>query len=147
MTDSRNPINRFFKYLFSKRSEIYDLDYRDALLAQANVRIYRKRTHKTREMVPLKHLKFIHSLERENARNVLEDRKKALEKNKDHVLVDGMITLSALYKYIPSISPIKAVKANRINYFLFEGNGRIAAVKEVFGDDMVVVRPLPYSIL
>jgi len=78
----------FLKYLFGKRSEVHDFDFRDALLAQVNVRIYRKRTHKTVEMIPLKHLKFIHGLDRENARSVLAKRIKELENNKEDILMN-----------------------------------------------------------
>ena len=124
----------FFKYLFSKRSEIQDLDFRDALLAQANARIYRTRTHKTIEIVSLKYLKFIHSLERENAKSVLTQRIKILADNKENILMNNEIKMSVLNKHIPSVSFIKVIEANSMNYLAFEGNGRIAALKEVFGD-------------
>ena len=123
-----------FQYFFGKRSEIQDLDFRDALLAQANVRIYRTRTHKTLEMVPLKHLKLLHSLERENSKNVLAQRIAEIEKNKEDIIINNEIKMDVLNGFLPSISSLKVVEANRLNYLAFEGNGRIAALKEVFGD-------------
>lgn len=127
-------MNKIFKYFFGKRSEIQDLDFRDALLAQANVRIYRTKTHKTIEMVPLKYLRCIHSLDRENARNALMQRIKEIERNKDRILKNNEIKMEFLSKFLPSISFIKVIEANSVNYLAFEGNGRIAALKEVFGD-------------
>jgi len=134
-----------FQYLFNKRSEIYDLDFRDALLAQANVRIYRTRTHKTIKMVSLKSLKFIHNLERENALQVLDQRKMVLEQYKDKILSQGKINMDILSHYLPSVSFIKVVEANHFNFFIFEGNGRVAALKEVFGDrDDILVQVEQY---
>jgi len=102
--------------------------------SKETLRIYRKRTHKTVKMIPLKHLKYIHSLNRENARIVLAQRIKDLENNKKELLINNEIKMDALTKYIPSISYIKVVEANSLNYLAFEGNGRIAALREVFGD-------------
>lgn len=124
----------FFKYLFSKRSELSDLDFKDALLAQANVRIYRTRTSKTMEMVPLKYLKLIHSLDRENAKAVLQKRVGELNIHKKSILIDNKIKMVNLSEHLPSVSLIKVVEANSRNFLAFEGNGRIAALKEVFGD-------------
>lgn len=123
-----------FKYLFKKRSEIQDLDFSDALLAQANLRIYRTRTHKTKDMVPLKCLKFIHSLNRENARNVLKQRVGVLNEFKSEILVNKEIKMDKIFEYLPSISAIKVIEVNHWNYFVFEGNSRVAALKEIYGD-------------
>ena len=49
-------------------------------------------------------------------------------------LINNEIKLKSLAEYLPSISCIKVVAANKLNYLAFEGNGRIAALKEVFGD-------------
>lgn len=133
----RSVIN-FFKYLFGKRSEILDLDYKDALLAKANVQIYSRKTHKTIEMVSLKYLKSIHSLNRENAKQVLLQRIQQIAKHRDSILKNNEITMQALNQFLPSVSSIKVVQANTLKYLAFEGNGRIAALKEVFGDQKEV---------
>jgi hypothetical protein len=130
----KTAIIKIFKYFFNKRSEIYDLDFKDALLAQANARIYRKRKHKSKKMVLLKHLKPIHGLDRENAQQVLDKRKRELEENREHILINNEIRMDVFMKYLPSISFIRVVEANSMNYLAFEGNGRIAALKEVLAN-------------
>lgn len=127
-------IGRFFNYLLGKKSEINDLDYKDAVLAQANLRIYTRCINKTTERVPLKYLKYVHPLDRDNSKAVLGQRVEALEMHKEQILEDGVISMDKLIDVIPSISHIKVVEANGKNFIAFEGNGRIAALKEVFGD-------------
>ena len=131
-------IKKFFVYLFNKRSEINDLDFRDALLAQANVRIYRTRSHKTFDMIPLNRLQFIHKLQRENALQVLGQRIKIIKEHKDKICIDQKIKMDAINEFLPSVSMIKVIEDNFGNYLAFEGNGRIAALKDVYNDDQSI---------
>lgn len=108
------------------------MDHRDALLAEVNLIIYRKVLDKTNEMVCLKDLKYIHKLERDNALVRLQERIEVLQKHKDNILINNTISADSMTEYLPSISLIKVVKDQFGHYLIFEGNGRIAAIKDVF---------------
>ena len=59
-------IRKFFDYLFSKRSELSDLELKDAVLAKTVLDIHRNRSHKELVRVSLYSLKTLHELDREN---------------------------------------------------------------------------------
>ncbi len=129
---------RFFSYLLGKKSEVSELDVKDIMLTKAVLDIHRKRTHKSRVSVPLFSIQKVHRLDRENSMLATRQRVKTLQEHKQELLEAREMTCELLAKYLPSISWMKVVEHRPGSYIAFEGNGRLAAMQEVFSphDDM-----------
>ncbi len=127
-----STIKKFIDYIFGKRSEVNDLDLKDAVLAKTVIDIHRKRTHKEIVSVPLYALQQVHELNRDNAQEVIAKRAEALSEHRDEILAAGGLTQDTLNQYLPSVSAIKVVRENENTYIAYEGNGRLAAMQRVF---------------
>jgi hypothetical protein len=123
---------KLFRYLIGKRSELEDLDVKDIVMAKAILDIHRKRRRKEIISVPLFTLRQIHRLDRESAIEATRRRVEVLETHKRELLDEGTLTCEALARHLPSVSWIKVVRESPESYLAFEGNGRIAAMQEVF---------------
>ena len=121
-----STIKKFIDYIFGKRSEVNDLDLKDAVLAKTVLDIHRKRTHKEIVSVPLYALQQVHELNRDNAQEVIAKRAEALSEHRDEILAAGGLTQDTLNQYLPSVSAIKVVRENENTYIAYEGNGRLA---------------------
>jgi hypothetical protein len=125
-------MNKFINYLLEKKSEIRDLDKKDALLAKTVLDIHRKRTHSDFVIVPLFSIKQIHAIDRDNAITNTEKRINALQNGKDFLLQKKEITRAVLAEYLPSVSWIKVVRESDDCFISYEGNGRLVALQKVF---------------
>ncbi len=125
-------IKRLFSYLLGKRSEASDLDLKDVMLMKAVLDIHRKRTHKSRVSVPLFAICKVHRLDRENSMLATRRRIAMLGEHKQELLAAGEMTSELLAEHLPSISWMKVVEHEPGGYIAFEGNGRLAAMQEVF---------------
>ncbi len=83
-------------------------------------------------MVPLFKLQQVHAIDRENAIAATEERRKSLTEVKSLLLQQKEINREFLGKYLPSVSWIKVIKHPDGYYVAFEGNGRVAALQQVF---------------
>ena len=125
-------IHQFISYLIGKKSELADLETKDALLAKTILDIHRKKTHSDFVIVPLFSLRQVHAIDHENAIRETENRVIALKENKNILLKNKILTRDLLSEYLPSISAIKVVKQSDDFYIAYEGNGRLVAMQEVF---------------
>jgi hypothetical protein len=125
------------RYLFAKRAELEDLELKDAALAKAILDVHRKRTGKTVVAVPLFALHPVHAIDREGALEATAARAALLQQQAGALRHEGTLTCARLAEVLPSVSWIKVVQARRPPgaepaYLAFEGNGRIAALQQVF---------------
>lgn len=127
-----NTIQKFFDYFLGKRSEVKDLDAKDAVLAKTVMDIHRTRTRKDIVSVPLFSLQQIHELDRDSAQEVIAERARTLSTHRQAILDAGKLTQESLNEYLPSVSAIKVVRENDESYIAYEGNGRLAAMQQVF---------------
>ena len=125
-------LQQFWSYLLGKRSEIKDLDLKDAVMAKVILKIHRTRTHKELVRVPLHHVVQLHKLDRENSMAATQKRVDSLNALKEEILRDPILTVERLNEYLPSVSGIKVVQESASCYIAYEGNGRLAALQEVF---------------
>lgn len=140
-----DQISQFINYLIGKKSELSDLETKDALLAKTILDIHRTRTHSEFANVPLFALKQIHAIDHDNAIQATQARVKILKDNKDALIKQSTLTRDILSEFLPSISAIKVVKTPDDCYIAFEGNGRLAAMQEVFSScDNVVIEVEEY---
>ncbi len=123
---------KFLNYLVGKKSEVSELETKDALLTKTVLDIHRKRTHSSVTTVPLFSLQQIHAIDRENAIASTEKRVQTLNKSKAQLLNKKHLCKNELNQYLPSISGIKAVNISEHSYVAFEGNGRLVALQQVF---------------
>ncbi len=128
-------IRAFFRYLLGKRSELADLEVKDAVMAKAVADIHRKRTAKEMVAVPLFALHQIHTLDRENTVQATRRRIETLERHREPLRAARTLTVDLLSRHLPSVSGIKVVREAEGSYLAFEGNGRIAALQAVFTPD------------
>lgn len=134
------PIRKFFSYLSGKKSEVQAMDMKDVVMANAILEIHRKRSHKEITLVPLHSIQAIHKLDRETAIQAVAERSATLKNYRSKLLVDRQITCERMAELMPSVSWIKIVQSAPDEYLSFEGNGRLAAMKDVFGpaDEMMI---------
>ncbi|RDZ29443.1 hypothetical protein [Lysobacter silvisoli] len=126
-------LRQWWSYLLSKRSEVAALDYKDAYMAKVILDIHRLRGDKAQALVPLHALAPIHRIDRENARQATSARAQALAARREELLARGRLDLAALAEIIPSVSQIKVVRDGE-RWLAFEGNGRLYAMLEAFGE-------------
>ncbi len=105
-----SKIQQFFDYLLGKRSELKDLDLKDAVMAKVILKIHRTRTHKEVVFVPLHHVVQLHKLERENSMAATQARVDTLIEHKEALLSDPIFTRERLMEFLPSVSGFKVVQ-------------------------------------
>lgn len=134
-----DTLRTWWHYLHGKRSEVAQMDYKDAYMAKVVLDIHRKRGEKRIMMVPLSALEPIHRIDRENAQQATRARADALRTHREALLATRRLDGAALQAIIPSVSAIKVVRDDA-RWLAFEGNGRLYAMREVFtaDDDMQV---------
>jgi hypothetical protein len=120
------------KYLFSKTTELGDLEAKDALLAKTVLDIHFKKTDSTFITVPLFSLNQIHAIDRDNAIQATQERVVTLQRVKNLLLKKKDLTRDVLAEHLPSVSWIKVVRQSDNNYIAYEGNGRLVALQQVF---------------
>ena len=72
--DMREILSTWWHYLHGKRSEVAQMDYKDAYMAKVVMDIHRKRSGKRLIQVPLAQLEPIHRIDRENALRATRER-------------------------------------------------------------------------
>lgn len=130
----RATLSKWWHYLLGKRSEVAQMDYKDAYLAKVVLDIHRKRSGKRTTRVPLARLEPIHRIDRENAMRATRARVDALRPHRDALLATRLLDGEALQAILPSVSCIKVVKDGE-RWLAFEGNGRLYAMREVFAPE------------
>lgn len=127
-----SKLRQFWTYLLGKRSELKDLDAKDAVMAKVILKIHRTRTHKEKITVPLHSVVQLHKLDRENSMAATQQRINDLESQKESILKDSTLSRERLMHYLPSVSGFKVVQETPSRYIAYEGNGRLAALQAVF---------------
>lgn len=128
-------LRRFGSYLLGKSDEVQDLDLKDLLMAKVILDIHRTRVRKEFVFVPLVFLKPIHALDRPTAVRATEARVEVLGPHRERLLAAGQLTCADLAEVLPSVSWIKTVRENDRSFLTYEGNGRLAALHQVFGPE------------
>jgi hypothetical protein len=129
-----DTIRQWWRYLLNKRSEVTQMDYKDAYMAKVVLDIHRKRRDKRVTRVPLARLQPIHRIDRENALRATRERVEALRPHRDALLSTKLLDGEALQAIMPSVSRIKVVQDGD-RWLAFEGNGRLYAMREVFAPE------------
>ena len=118
-----------------KKDDVKDLKLRDLKQANIIIQIELLVTDKKRKFVEVDKILFLHPINRKSA---LEKTQKRIEKLKRNFLGDEKeLTKKDLDKIIPSITDMKIV-AYKDNFVIWEGNGRLMAIKKVFKKDLKV---------
>ena len=127
-------LGQWLRYLLGKRSEVAQMDHKDAYMAKVVLDIHRKRRDKRIVLVPLAKLAPIHRIDRETALAATRTRTEALRAHRDALLATRTLDGAALQAIIPSVSAIKVV-ADGDRWLSFEGNGRLYAMRDAFAAD------------
>ena len=127
-------LGTWWRYLLGKRSEVAQMDYKDAYMGKVVLDIHRKRSGKRTTLVPLTMLEPIHRIDRESALAATRERTEALRAHRETLLSTRMLDGAALQAIIPSVSAIKVVH-DGARWLAFEGNGRLYAMREAFAPE------------
>lgn len=127
-------LGTWWRYLLGKRSEVAQMDHKDAYMAKVVLDIHRKRRDKRVIRVPLAKLEPIHRIDRDNALEATRKRAEALRAHRETLLAARLLDAEALQAIIPSVSQIKVVQDGE-RWLAFEGNGRLYAMREVFSPE------------
>jgi hypothetical protein len=126
-------LSRLWDWLWSKRSEVAEMDHRDAYMAHVVLEILQTSSSNEFMFVPLYQTIPIHPTHnRENTVEAVNKRAKAISERKQEILKKGRISKELLSELMPSATYIRAIESGDGGYFTFEGNGRVAALKQVF---------------
>ena len=126
-------VQRVCRWLYSKRSELAQVQYRDFLMAHIIFEILRTSTRQEFKFITLYHLNPIHPVNnRENTIRFTQERVKNVLKHKNSLLKKREISKEDMIEILPSANYVRAIQSKKGSYYTFEGNGRIAALKEVF---------------
>jgi len=90
----------------------------------------------TSQYIPLSAINPIHPTDnRESTVKATRERATILAVNKERFLKTSKITKTAMAELMPSLTHIRVVSAGNGQFFCFEGNGRIAALKTIFTNE------------
>lgn len=129
-------IKQILNWLFAKRSEVLQMNYKDALLAHIIVEIVQSNKKHQFEYCDLYKLDLVHPVDnRENTIQATKERANKLKPHKAKLLKKNKLSKEDLARYLPSATYARAVPTKRGRYITFEGNGRVAALKQVFAPE------------
>jgi transcriptional regulator with PAS, ATPase and Fis domain len=128
-------IKKLITYFAGKVPELQEMEPKDILLGKVVLDIHRKRTKKEFANIPLFFLKQIHVIDHETAVEATGKRVEQLKPLREELMARRILTREVLAKHLPSISYIKVVKENDGSYIAYEGNGRLAALQQVFSPE------------
>lgn len=130
----------FYDYLLNKKSEVANLERKDAILAKTVMDIHRRRSNSEFVTLSLAQLMPIHKIDREGAIEATKARVQTLQKHKQTLADQRVFSREVLAQYLPSVSWIKVIDHPDGTYVAYEGNGRLAALQQVFSkaDDIMV---------
>ena len=128
-------IKNIFRYIFSKKDELKDLNKKDVLLAKFMLDVGRKTKETEFRQAMLYDIVSIHILDRKNALAKLDERAAILAGHRVKLKEKRNVDREFLKDYLPSISWIKAIETKEGKYISFEGNGRLEAFKKIFSEE------------
>jgi hypothetical protein len=130
-----DKILNFLRYLLGKSSDLRDLDRNDVLLGKVVLDIHRKKREANMAFVPIDQILPIHPIDREEAIETMQKRADAVGQHRKEIEAEGEISREFLHQFLPSVYDIKVVDLGDGQFVSFEGNGRLAALKEGLGPD------------
>lgn len=124
---------RLWHWLWGKRNELGDLSYKDAFMAQIVLEITAVGTPHEFRFIPLHQTKYIHPVDnREPTVQATKERAAVIAKRKDELLGIKQLSKELIAELMPSATYLRAIQDKDGQYVTFEGNGRVAALKQVF---------------
>lgn len=131
-----SELNRLWQWFWSKRSEIAQMDYRDALMAQLVLEILQTSIKHEFRYVPLFNCKPIHPTDnRENTFQATQARVDVIQARKEELLQTRLLSKEIIAELMPSATYIRGIPYQEDHCFTIEGNGRVAALKQVFSPE------------
>lgn len=128
-----DEVKRISHWLWSKRSEVAQMDYRDAFMAHLVLEIIQTSVNNDFNYASLYELHPIHPVDnRENTIKATNERAKKIQKSAERLLGEQKVSKESLAQVLPSTTYIRAIPDGNNGYYTFEGNGRVAALKQVF---------------
>jgi len=129
----KNECRRLWNWIWGKRHEAKDLDHRDVFMGHIVLEILQTSKKNAFVSIPLFQLKPIHPTNnRATTVKATRERAEKIKAYKADLLNVKMISKERLAELMPSATYIRAIKDADESYATFEGNGRVAALKEVF---------------
>jgi hypothetical protein len=95
--------------------------------------IHRKKRDAEMRYVPLDEILPIHPIDREEAIATMKERAAVVREHQGAIESRGRISREFLDPFLPSVSNIKVADLGDGEFVSFEGNGRLAALREALG--------------
>ncbi|MBX3040397.1 MAG: hypothetical protein KF789_06780 [Bdellovibrionaceae bacterium] len=125
-------------YYLQKAKELNQLDHSAPFAVSLRLLIMTT-THEVRtERIALKDLHEIHPISRPASMEKLTQRMEGLEGMPRWTWRNQEITNDVLNAYLPSKNSIRVVQRSTGDYVVFDGNGRLFALKQVFPDSVKI---------
>lgn len=131
-----NEIKRLWEWLYGKRTEVAQMDHRDAYMGKIVLEILQTSTENKFQYIPLYNLKPIHPVDnRENTIKATQERASKVSEYKEKILKTKKVSKELISEILPSATYIRAIPADDEYFYSIEGNGRIAAFLKNFSKD------------
>ena len=137
--ESKEEFNAF-DYYWGKIKELKELDGSVPYAVTLRALIMQTTFKRVITPVPLRELHLIHEITHQESQQKLLDRIDALQKMK---APDGkfILTTELMSEHLPSKNLLRAIISHDGEYVVFDGNGRLVAIREAFShrvDDLMV---------
>jgi len=126
---NRGLISHYMEKLLSGNIGLYTWDSNKIAL-----RILQAKTRIHKELIPLSDLSRLHEIRTAGAIEKKKQRVIDLRVHTDEVVQTQAITYEMQRRFLPSFGPMKAVQDTDGKYYIWDGNGRLEAIREAFDD-------------
>ena len=121
----------FLSYYKGKLREATQLDATAPTAVMLRALIMSTTTSVEKVYIPLNQLAFIHPITRESSMEKSQKRVQSLKEISDEIS-DDAISHEMLSQAMPSKNALRVIQAEDLSYVVFDGNGRLLALKKVF---------------
>lgn len=121
-------------YLLKKAKEFSQVDRSASEAVNLRARLVAGTEARERVAVPVSQLASIHPIDRPAALSELAKRRQAFKENEAMIRGNPVLLSKELDTMAPSKNPIRAVRMQKNCYVVFDGNGRVAALRDAIPD-------------
>jgi len=133
--NATSKVTSTVRHYGGKVGEIRYLDRRAVPATKLRLEIMASTRERVMRAIPLRDLEMIHTVTRDPAVEKLDRRVEALGGEADAIRAKGVVDAATQERLIPSKNPIRVIKTREGKFVVFDGNGRLEAIKRAFGDN------------
>jgi hypothetical protein len=123
------------EYYGNKAREIGELDWSNYYASRLRISLFLHLEKREAIFIPLNRLRMIHPITRGAALEKLESRIALVRESAPGIRAAGKLSMDKQMELLPSKNPLRAIRDAQGNFVIFDGNGRLEALKQGLGED------------